>query len=1850
MKKAILLSFLLPFLMLSTAWGQCFEVIDGNGVASDNPYFVSCTPGNYTVFIQVDQNIGPFIIDWGDGSPNSTGASLLTTGNQSHTYAATTDTFNISITDQGTGCVVNGVVVLERNPLASIQLPAGDDNFGCTPVQFRFINSTTQVSQTTTFTWDFGDGSPIEVYDYTNAGDTIIHVYQPGVGVQSCNLEVTLTATNYCGTSNASFFPLRVWDLDEAQIDASATLLCFPDTVVQFTNNTIRNCFPEGNQSQRFEKWNFGDYWGLGYDSIIDWRPWNPPIINPPPIGYPGIGTYTAQLIDSSFCGLDTALINITITPPPTAVLTSDEDTICEGERVRFFNNSVGGANRFSWNFDRGQGWQNLNGNTKNRRFDNAGDYTIRLAVRIDGAQGCNDTASVDLYVNPSPATNFNFTPDDQCDSMLVSFNETSTGNIVSWDWTFDNGNTFNGQNPPDQFYGAPGTYDVKLVTENPQSCADSLTQSLRVRETPTAGFTVNNVCLNTLAAFTDQSTSGLDPITDYKWYFGDGDSSSAQNPNHLYTAFGNYTVIQIVDNGFCQDTATLNVTVEDNPTAAFAVDTNQGCSRLRINFTNQSSPNATTFTWNFGDGSSPVVARDTFHTYTNNFGKDTSFVVEMIAQTAFGCADTTYDTVTVFPVPVPSFTSDATLDCGPVTVNFTNTTQGDSLDFFWNFGDGSGIVNDTNPSHVFQNQTLFINNYDVSLIVVSNNGCRDTTTQQVTVYPEPIFTFNAVPDSGCSPLRVTFPSVVGAVDYQWDFGDGNTASGPTPSHLFVNNTTNNQTYTVRLIARNSFGCVDTTFGSVLVYPNPTSNFSVDTIVGCQPLPIAITNNSTGATQFAWDFGDGSNSDTTVSNFTKTYTNNSAAAQFNTIRLVSITADGCRDTATQQIEVHPFIAVDFVSDTVGCSPYPVTFNNQSVGAATYNWNFGDGNVSTNTNPQNIYQNNSTNNQNYQAQLIGSSAEGCADTATQNILVYPKPQADFVLDTNRGCQPLAIQITNNSVIADSLLWTFGDGTTANTASAVFTKTYTNTAQTSSFNTLRLIVRTDSGCADTLSRQIEVHPFVQAAFTSDTVGCSPYSLPFNNQSIGASNFNWSFGDGATSPASNPRHTYINGTLSNQTYQSQLIVTSPQGCQDTASRNILVYPKPQALFSVDDSVGCHPLPVNFTNQSQLADSCIWRYGDGNGRNDCAPSFSHTYNNTTSFFPVNYQARLIVITDNNCRDTATKTFTVNPQIIADFNADTAGCQPLPIQFNDRSTGAALYEWRFGDGAASPQTNPRHTYLNFTQRDTSFQAELIVRNNFGCTDTARQDITVYPKPTADYSVNTNDGCQPLPVDFTNASIIADSCFWVFGDGASLSDCGPVVGHTYTNTLSIVPITFNSRLEVYTNRGCADTLSRSIQVRPEVTADFTADTIGCSPLDATFRSQSFGAISYLWDFGNGRIGMGQITNNRYTNTGSIDSTYRVRMIAQSLYQCNDTVFKDVVVRPTPIPDFDVTPAFQVFPNATVTINNQTNPGNWNYFWDFKDSTTSTLEEPGSHTYGTWGQYLIKLRASTAFCSDSLEKLIEIDVPVPVADFGDSASGCEPLEVQFDNQSLYGRSFQWDFGDGGTSTAENPRYTYLQEGNYTVTLRVLGFAPNKEDTEIKQNYIQVFNSPRAQFFANKNVVYIPNDPLVLSNTSIDADQFNWSFGDGNTSTERSPTHFYQEEGFFDIQLIAQTDFGCADTFMLPTTIQAELEGRLDVPNAFTPNPNGGNGGRVNPLASGANLNDVFYAKIQGAIEYELNIFNKWGELLFVSRDINIGWDGYYKDELCQQDVYVWKIKAEFADGESIVKVGDLMLLR
>lgn len=1510
MKKSVVKYWIIGTFILFTGnlFAQCPQLNDFFGNPSNNPYWYDCSGGNFTLNINSPNIIGTWTVDWGDGSPISNGASLNPGNNISHLYTSAVDTFNVVFTETSSGCVIQGVVVMEQATSASIQIPIGGLTQTCAPAPLEFINSSTNTSQTTVFTWDFGDGSPLLVTDYTNVGQTISHMYQQGT--VNCVTQVTLTAENYCntiqgGNSTATFNPIRIWDIDDAAINASATLLCYPDTQVTFNNITNRNCLAQGNIAQRYEWWNFGDYWGNGYDSIVGWVPWPPAL--PYTMAYPGIGSYNVMMVDSSFCGLDTAYITIQIVAPPFAAINSSNDTICEGEAVTFNNLSGGSANAYFWNFGDGSGWVPSAGGNVNHTFNNAGDYTISVVVIIAGGTGgCRDTATIDLHVLASPSANFNFDNNNGCDSMTVNYTNTSSIDAISWNWVFGNGNTSNLQNPPNQFYANTGNYNVQLTVENLNGCTDTRNRTITVYQSPIPAFTPTSVCVNSLATFIDNSTSSIgDPILSWNWNFGDLSTSTNQNPTHTYSLPGFYDMILTVNTAFCSGTDTVQINVENVPTANFSTDTSSGCADLLVNFTNTSSANAVNYIWNFGDGNSSILQNPN-HTFTNTFGIDTSYTIQLIAQTAFGCSDTTTQLVTVYPNPIASFTDNATLDCAPLIVDFTNTSTGYTSQI-WNFGDGSPTDITNNPSHTFENLTLFINNHTVLLTVFSLNGCVDTISKNITVYPEPQFGFSVNPDSGCSPLIVNFPSVIGAVVYNWDFGDGNNGSGPTPNHIFENTSTNNQTFTVTLTATSPFGCTDTTYGNVLVFPNPTAQFSVNDSNGCHPFNINFTNNSTGGTYYHWNMGDGVLFDTLASNFSHTYSNTSGGLQ---------------------------------------------------------------NISAN----------------------------------------------------------------------------------------------------------LIVETDKGCLDTAEQNITVYPDLTAIIQADTVGCSPFNSSLSSLSIGAVNYFWDFDDGSPiSNLQNPTHQFVNTGVTDRIFNVRLIVESIYGCFDTTYQQILVYPQTTALFNTNVTVGCQPLNVTFNNNSSNGFLYHWNFGNGTTSDTLASVFNYTYYNNTGIAQ-NYTITLISETNKGCLDTASQNVTIYPEIVANFITDTAGCSPLNNTFVNTSTGANTFIWNFGDGSALDNSpSPSHSFVNSTPNDI--------------------------------------------------------------------------------------------------------------------------------------------------------------------------TYSVSLIAESFYGCRDTINKQVTIYATPIASFVASPMSQAYPSSVVLTSNTSSFGFWQYQWYFGDGDTSSLLSPPNHVYNTWGNFNISLVVSGTHCSDSTFTTIEIIPPVPVADFSGEGKGCRPLRVQFVNNSSYANQYSWSFGDGGISSQTNPSYTYYNPGIYNVTLTAIG--DGGTNTIVKNQIIEVYEIPQAFFTATPSSITIPGQAVTLYNLSSFASSYEWNFGDENFSTEENPQHYYTSPGLFDITLVATSINNCKDTFKLVSAVDAKAEGIIKIPNAFTPNPSGGNGGVV---VAGDLNNDVFHPIIFGAEKYELNIFNKWGELLFISKDVNIGWDGYYREKLVQQDVYVYKIQVTFVDGRSETFVGDITLLR
>ena len=415
-------------------------------------------------------------------------------------------------------------------------------------------------------------------------------------------------------------------------------------------NTTIRNCLFQGNIYQRFEHWNFGDYWGTGQDSIIDWNPWPPTF--PRTIAFPGIGVYQVTLLDSNYCGIDTAHITITIVPPPDVTLALSPDTICAGETAFLDETMTGGANSFGWNYDEGAGWQTPGPGDQAHPYSAAGTYTIGYAASIAGAtSGCTDTAYVVLVVLPSPTAQFNPSVNAACDSLTTTFTNTSIS-ALSNSWDFGDGTFFSGPNPPAHSYNTVGDYTVTLTVTSVNGCTDQMSQLIHVYAPPQVNIGAQNVCVGDAAQFTDMTVTATgNPVIQWLWDFGDGSTDTTQNPLHLYSVAGPYLVTLTSTTPYCSGTGTQPVLVEAKPTAAFTANPVLACSPTDVAFTNTSS-GAIAYSWDFGDGSSSTSTSPT-HTYVNPGTIDSVYTVNMIASTAFGRSATMTMHITVAPLVV---------------------------------------------------------------------------------------------------------------------------------------------------------------------------------------------------------------------------------------------------------------------------------------------------------------------------------------------------------------------------------------------------------------------------------------------------------------------------------------------------------------------------------------------------------------------------------------------------------------------------------------------------------------------------------------------------------------------------------------------------------------------------------------------------------------------------------------------------------------------------------------------------------------------------------------------------------------------------------------------------------------------------------------------------------------------------------------------------------------------------------------------------------------------------------------------------------------------------------------------
>ena len=623
------------------------------------------------------------------------------------------------------------------------------------------------------------------------------------------------------------------------------------------------------------------------------------------------------------------------------------------------------------------------------------GTYTL-----MTSNSGSCVTATIN--VPPPNYPSANFTAVNACEGNPIIFNDNSTinggGSIVSWQWNFGDGNSSTQQNTS-HTYANDGTYNTTLIVVSDSGCSDTVTMPVIQLPNPNPDFYIQNylnqssingiplgICIYDAVTFSDNSTINNGVINSWQWDFGDGNTSTQQNPSHNYSNSGQFNVqLTTISDSGCIDSTTFLLTINPQPLANFTAQNE--CAGVNINFNNTSTGNVLGSIWDFGDGNSSTQLNPS-HAY-NSSG---IYPVTLIAISDSGCLDTTSNNVEAYPIPNANFTgNDVCIYDSLCFTNLSTVNPSDTIvNYIWNFGDNSPLQNIQNPCHLYSNY----GNYNITLIVGSNNGCIDDTTISFYIHDKPLANFTAdTPCVNVPPMQFTDLSTVNGIDninqWNWDFNTGQGASSTQHSTF---NFGQDGVFPAQLIVTTDFGCKDTVLKNVKVYEKPTADFSVDTAIFCHPYCVNFSDlsssNSTNIIAWNWDLGNGEMNNSSAP--ATCYTNESnTQTQYYTPTLIVENSFGCFDTITKNnfITVWPLPLADFDAQPQPTDIYEplVEFPNYSVGASSWLWHFGDGsNDSVNYSPQHVYADSGT----YYVFLEVWSQYGCYDSIIKPVRINP----------------------------------------------------------------------------------------------------------------------------------------------------------------------------------------------------------------------------------------------------------------------------------------------------------------------------------------------------------------------------------------------------------------------------------------------------------------------------------------------------------------------------------------------------------------------------------------------------------------------------------------------------------------------------------------------------------------------------------------------------------------------------------------------------------------------------------------------------------------------------------------------
>jgi gliding motility-associated-like protein len=748
----------------------------------------------------------------------------------------------------------------------------------------------------------------------------------------------------------------------------------------------------------------------------------------------------------------------------------------------------------------------------------------------------------------------------------------------------------------------AVGTYPIRVIANSPtpDGCGgeQEIDFDLQVFDNPVAEFNfATNGCLTSPVTFTDnpQNTQSR-PVINWYWNFGDGNTASAANSSHIYSAPGVYNVrhVIITDVGCVSDTLIHPVSLSNPPVALFTPGIPR-CAGRPVTFTDASAVPAGNvldkWYWDFGDGNTILATTNAAQTHT--YAAAGNYTVTLRVETTSGCQSLLFSLpVTINVNPLASFNFPNI--CLPVgAAQFANTSAisdgtGPQMTYLWNFGDATTSTQ-TNPLHNYAGTGP----YTVTLAATSNNGCTDDSVRIVnTIYAEPQAGFGA-PIELCLGTVANFIDVSTAANaaitsWTWNFGDGNTSALQNPSHTY----TAPGTYNVSLGVGTNAGCqsVNIAIAPVTVNPLPTANFNTAAPV-CETRDLLFTDqsapNAGNLVTWRWNFGDGNNS---VLSSPAPFTHNYTAAGTYPVTLRVETNKGCISTIlSRNIIVNNRPGAGYIAPEICLTdPFAPFLDTSSIAAGSitgWDWNFGDPNANAGNPNTSVLQNplhRYTVTGPYTTTLVVTSASGCKDTVAQTFIVngsiplagYTVNNPTILCSNNTVTINDASSVDFGSIVKVEIFWDYANDPTIKTtddlptAGKQYTHTYPEfgTPFTRTY-TVRYVAYSGINCINTTARTITVLATPSVQFNAVSPVCDNVpAFPVTQASITNGLPGTGLFTGAGISATGVFNPAIAGAgIHNITYT----YTGTNGCINAVSQPIEVYPSPRANAGPDKTV---------------------------------------------------------------------------------------------------------------------------------------------------------------------------------------------------------------------------------------------------------------------------------------------------------------------------------------------------------------------------------------------------------------------------------------------------------------------------------------------------------------------------------------------------------------------------------------------------------------------------------------------------------------------------------------------------------